>query len=42
MSDFTKSGDYFMKDLLQQIWGEVNEKYGSKAKLPAGSFAPPE
>jgi len=40
MSDFTKSGDFFMKDLLDKIWGEVNEKYGSKAKLPASSFEP--
>ena len=42
MSDFTKSGDYFMKDLLEQIWDEVNQKYGTNAKLPAGSFGAPK
>jgi len=42
MSDFTKSGDYFMKDLLQQVWGETNNKYGSNAKLPEGSFGSPQ
>jgi ribonuclease Z len=42
MSDFTKSGDYFMKDLLQKVWGDVNKKYGSNAKLPAGSFGSPQ
>jgi ribonuclease Z len=42
MSDFTKSGDYFMEDLLQKVWGDVNKKYGSNAKLPVGSFGSPQ
>jgi ribonuclease Z len=37
MSDFVKSGDYFMKELLQQIWDEVNENNATDAKLPDAS-----
>jgi ribonuclease Z len=37
MSEFIKSGDYFMKELLSEIWDEVNRNYGTDAKLPAGS-----
>ncbi len=28
MSDFTKSGDYFVKDLLREIWDKANRDYG--------------
>jgi ribonuclease Z len=37
MSDFTKSGDYFMKEELTEIWDKVNRDYGTDAKLPEGS-----
>ncbi len=37
MSDFTKSGDFFMKETLEKIWNDVNKNYGSNAKLPASS-----
>jgi ribonuclease Z len=34
LSEFTKSGDLFMEDLLKQIWDETNSIYGSNAVLP--------
>ncbi len=37
MSEFTKSGDYFMKDVLTDLWDEVNRENGTDVKLPAGS-----
>ncbi len=37
MSEFTKSGDFFMKDLLSEIWDDVNKNNGTNAKLPDGS-----
>jgi ribonuclease Z len=40
MSEFTQSGDYFMKDLLTEIWDEVNKNNNASAKLPASSFEP--
>ena len=38
MSDFTKSGDYFMKDILTEIWDEVNKRSGTNVKLPPSSI----
>jgi ribonuclease Z len=35
--EFTKSGEVMMRDVLEQIWSEVNEKYGIDAKLPPES-----
>lgn len=37
MSEFIKSGDYFMKEELSEIWDEVNKKYETDAKLPDSS-----
>ena len=37
MSDFTKSGDFFMKALLFDIWDEVNKEYGTDVVLPDAS-----
>ncbi len=37
VSDFTRSGDYFMKEELTEIWDEVNKKYGTDVKLPPAS-----
>ena len=37
MSDFTKSGDYFMKEELTRVWDEVNRNNGTNAKLPDSS-----
>ena len=33
-SEFTASGEVMMRDVLEQIWGEVNQKYGVNAQLP--------
>ena len=38
LSEFIVSGDFFMKDLLEGIWGDVNKQYGSGAKLPPGGL----
>jgi ribonuclease Z len=32
--EFTKAGEVMMRDVLEQVWGDVNEKYGIDAKLP--------
>jgi ribonuclease Z len=32
--EFTKSGEFMMRDVLEEVWGKVNEKYGTDAKLP--------
>jgi ribonuclease Z len=32
--EFTASGRVMMRDVLEQVWSEVNEKYGTDAKLP--------
>ena len=32
--EFTKSGEVMMREVLEQIWGEINEKYGTNAQLP--------
>jgi len=32
--EFTKSGEVMMREVLEQIWGEVNQKYGTNAQLP--------
>ena len=32
--EFTASGEVMLRDVLEQIWGEVNEKYGISAQLP--------
>ena len=37
LSEFSISGDYFMKDLLTEIWDDVNERHGTNVQLPAGS-----
>ena len=37
MSEFTKSGDFFMKALLFDIWDEVNKEYGTDVELPDAS-----
>ena len=34
MSDFTRSGEYFMTDILQKLWDDINREYGSNAQLP--------
>jgi hypothetical protein len=38
MSEFVKSGDFFMKEELTKIWDEVNKEYGTDAKLPPSSI----
>jgi ribonuclease Z len=35
--EFTKSGEVMMRDVLEQVWSDVNEKYGIDAKLPPRS-----
>ena len=37
MSDFTKSGDYFMKEELTEMWDKINKKYETNTKLPSSS-----
>ena len=37
LSDFTKSGDYFMRELLTDIWDDINQQYGTDVQLPPGS-----
>ena len=37
MSEFTISGDFFMKDLLTGIWDDVNKRQGTDVELPDGS-----
>ena len=32
--EFPASGNVFMKETLETIWGDVNEKYGTNAQLP--------
>ena len=32
--EFTKSGEVMMRDVLEQVWSDVNEKYGIDAQLP--------
>ena len=32
--EFTKSGEWMMRDVLEDIWSDVNEQYGIDAKLP--------
>ena len=32
--EFTKSGEWMMRDVLEKVWGDVNAKYGTDAKLP--------
>lgn len=34
MTEFTKSGELFMTEILEDLWNNVNEIYGSNAKLP--------
>ena len=33
---FTKSGEVMMRDVLEDIWSDVNAKYGTDAQLPPG------
>jgi ribonuclease Z len=35
--EFTASGEVIMRDVLEQVWSDVNEKYGIDAKLPPES-----
>lgn len=37
MSNFIKSGDYFMEEELRQIWDEVNRNKGTDVQLPSSS-----
>ena len=37
MSAFTKSGDYFMKEELTEMWDKINKKYETNTKLPSSS-----
>ena len=37
MSEFIKSGDYFMEEELRQIWDEVNRNNGTDVELPSSS-----
>ena len=30
--EFTKSGEWMMRDVLEKVWGDVNEKYGTDIK----------
>ena len=32
--EFTKSGEWLMRDVLEKVWGDVNKKYGTEAQLP--------
>ena len=32
--DFTRSGEVWHRDVLEQVWGDANKKYGTNAKLP--------
>ena len=32
--EFTKSGDVMMRNVAEKVWGDVNKKYGTDAKLP--------
>ena len=32
--EFTKSGEVMMRDVLEKVWDDVNQKYGTDAKLP--------
>ncbi len=32
--DFTRSGEVWHRDVLEEVWGDANEKYGIDAKLP--------
>ena len=32
--EFTKSGEWMMRDVLEKVWGDVNKKYGTDAQLP--------
>ena len=32
--EFTASGEVMLRDVLEQIWSDVNKKYGIDAKLP--------
>ena len=38
LSEYSMSGDYFMKELLTKMWEEINEEYGTNVELPEGSF----
>ncbi|WP_422040662.1 guanitoxin biosynthesis MBL fold metallo-hydrolase GntH [Roseibium sp.] len=38
LSKFVLSGDFFMEELLTDIWNEANKAYGSDAKLPPGGL----
>lgn len=39
LSQFILSGDYFMKDLLTDIWADTVAEFGSDAQLPPGGLA---
>ena len=32
--DFTRSGEVWHRDVLEEVWNDANEKYGTNAKLP--------
>lgn len=32
--EFTASEEVMMRDVLEQIWSDVNEQYGTNAQLP--------
>ena len=32
--EFTKSGEWMMRDVLEEVWSDINEQYGVDAKLP--------
>lgn len=32
---FTASGKVVMRDVLEQIWGDVNKQYGTDVQLPS-------
>ncbi len=39
LSEFILSGDYFMEELLTDIWAETAAEFGSDAQLPPGGLA---
>ena len=32
--DFTRSGEWWQRDVLQEVWDDANKKYGTNAQLP--------
>jgi hypothetical protein len=33
--DFVQSGEVLMRDVLEEVWGDINAKYGTNAQLPS-------